>query len=85
MTREQAIQRVREIMHGGTVDRRPVTSVIRRGELALERWDEPVFALGFEYGFMAALVESFQITREELYGARTDSGRFYNLPGESLA
>lgn len=85
MTRDEAIKRVRAIAEErGTVDRRTAAAVMRRGERALERWNEPVFALGFDYGFAAAIIEAFEITREDLEGPppRGDSGRFYNLPGE---
>jgi hypothetical protein len=85
MTKAEAIRRIRAIQRGADVNRDRVLDVVDRGEIAAEQWDDPRFALGFEYGAIAGLAEAFGITKKDLEETtRTDSGRFYNLPGEDF-
>ena len=66
ISRDDALKKINEITNGSGVDRDQFTDKVRRGQIAIEFWNDPRFSLGFEYGFVCALVDVFNITREEI-------------------
>jgi hypothetical protein len=48
------------------VDRYKHLDVIQRGGVAESLWDDGAFTLGIEYGVLMALVELFEIRREDI-------------------
>ena len=66
MTKEEAIKWFKEISSGTGVDRYAALDIIRRGCIAQDLWDDPVFTLGVEYGVLIALVKAFNILAEDL-------------------
>ncbi|KKP29410.1 MAG: hypothetical protein UR19_C0015G0006 [Candidatus Nomurabacteria bacterium GW2011_GWF1_31_48] len=70
MNKKSAIKKIRGITGGDGLDRSGYP-VDMRGTIAQYKWNDGVFTLGFEYGYIKALMDSFEITEDELYGNRT--------------
>jgi hypothetical protein len=66
MDRDQAIARIYEITSGSGVDRQTALAVIQRGEIAERHWNDGLFTLGIEYGYLLALVDVFNLTAADI-------------------
>lgn len=65
MTKTEAIKWIKEIQTG-KFDRNEIVDQIPRGSIAVERWYEPEFAIGMEYGVIMALMKAYDIKKDEL-------------------
>lgn len=78
MNRNEAIRTIREMLAGDGVQREGLQhkSWVKErgmvGEIALSKWRDGVFGLGWEYGYMHGLIAAFDLQKEELYGAWDD-------------
>lgn len=65
MTREHAIIWIKEIQNGEGVNMNKFPADMK-GEIAKKLWSDATFSYGVEYGVMLALMEVFNITRDDL-------------------
>ena len=66
MDKAQAIAWFKEIDSGVGVDRYKHLNIIPRGAIAVTEWDGGIFTLGIEYGAMMAIVEIFDLEKEDI-------------------
>jgi hypothetical protein len=66
MTKQEAIAKINEVQSGSGVDRDAYLAVFAHSELSRRYWNDGDFTLGIEYGYLIALIEVFQITREDM-------------------
>ena len=60
MKKEQAIKWIEEIQCG-KFDRNEIVFKIPRGSIAIDKWNDPLFSYGMEYGVIYALIKVFDI------------------------
>ena len=66
MTKNQAIEWIKEIQTGG-FNRNEIVNQIPRGNIAVKIWDDSLeFSFGMEYGAIMALMMIYNIKKEEL-------------------
>lgn len=65
MTKEQAILKIRDIQSGNGVNR-DIIPVTMRGRCIRSSWDDGLVTLAFEYGYMMCLMETFDISPNDL-------------------
>lgn len=66
MSRADAIAWIRDITSGAGIDRTDTPVLAHRGQIAVEKWDDPLFTYGLEYGALIALCKAFDIDMAEL-------------------
>lgn len=66
MTKQEAIAKINEVQSGSGIDRDAFLQVFEHSQLSRQFWNDGVFTLGIEYGYLIALIEVFQITREDM-------------------
>ncbi len=69
--KKEAIRWFKNIVGGSGVDRTKFPNNMK-GRIARKNWNEPLFSLGVEYGFLIALREIYGITPKDLQGGGTD-------------
>ena len=65
MTKEEAIQQIKEIRNGNGIDRNEYPESMR-GDIAKQVWNNNNFSFGMEYGYILGLMKTHSITKEEL-------------------
>jgi len=71
MDKQSAIERIKGITGGDGIYRsRSCYPESMKGEIAKQYWDDGVFTLGFEYGYIQALMDAFGITEDDLYSKK---------------
>ena len=63
MTKQQAIAKIKEIQSGRWDRNKPEPP---KGSLAKTFWTDETFAYGMEYGAIVALMQAFEITKDDL-------------------
>ena len=66
MKKAEAIKWYKRISGGKGINRHKYLYVLKRGRIAKRAWDKAIFTLGIEYGAMMALIEIFNLTKEDL-------------------
>jgi hypothetical protein len=66
MDKQKAIQLIEDIQGGGSLFDRNVVPNIMRGSIAKDLWHNPYFAFGSEYGAIAAIMQCFDISEEDI-------------------
>jgi DNA-directed RNA polymerase subunit RPC12/RpoP len=71
LTKNEAIEKIVKIRVGFGVYRTAFPEELK-GEIAKNIWDDGAFTLGIEYGYIIALMDTFEITEREIthYGVR---------------
>lgn len=65
MDKNDAIRKIHDVVCGSYAIRESYPMVMR-GEIAKDKWNDGVFAIGFEYGYIKALMDTFDIAPDEL-------------------
>lgn len=66
MDKQSAIDKIKGITGGdGSYQLRTRYPESMKGEIAKSYWDDGVFTLGFEYGYIQALMDVFEITEDD--------------------
>ena len=65
MNKKSAIKKIVSIQSGHGVDRKKFPESLK-GEIAKRNWNEGIFTFGIEYGYILALLEVFEISKEDL-------------------
>jgi hypothetical protein len=65
MNKEEAIKEIHSIQCGSGIRRNRFPEEMR-GSIANNIWNDGKFTLGFEYGYMLALMDAFSITEFDL-------------------
>ena len=65
MTKDQAIKRIKEIQNG-KFNQNEIFSEIPLGQIAVRKWNDPMFIYGMEYGMIMGLMIAFNIKKDEL-------------------
>ncbi len=66
MNKKEAIQLILDIQYGSGVPERNAFPEEITGKLANRHWQNGIFSLGQEYGFIWALIKAFNITVKDL-------------------
>ncbi len=66
MTREEAIQWIKDIQGGVGVDREMMRLLVPMGRVALQMIDDAGFSYGVEYGVLLGLMVAFDLTEGDL-------------------
>ena len=69
MDKQEAISAAKEIVSGSGLDRNLFPEV-GKARFAKEKWNDPVFEIGMEYGYLLALITTYKITPEEIWGRK---------------
>jgi len=64
-TKAEVIAKIKAIQSGGGVKRDSFPDSMK-GEIPKAHWDDGLFTLGLEYGYMIALMDVFEITEGEI-------------------
>jgi len=71
MDKQSAIEKIKGITGGdGSYGSRSRYPESMKGEIAKAYWDDGVFSLGFEYGYIQALMDIFGIVEDDLNGRK---------------
>lgn len=65
MNKEEAMEQISEIISGFGIYRLDFPDSMK-GSFALKKWNDDVFILGMEYGYILSLMTNFQITEKDL-------------------
>ena len=63
--KQEGIKHIKSIQRGSGVDRTKFPEDMK-GSYPKDKWNDGIFTLGIEYGFIIGLMEFFDITEEDL-------------------
>ena len=63
--KQKAIEKIQEIQRGSGIDRTHFPEEMK-GSIAKEQWHNVEFSYGFEYGYIQALMDTFDLTKSSM-------------------
>lgn len=65
MNQRQAIEKIQAIRNGSGIDRTQFPDSMK-GEVPKTKWNDVLFTLGLEYGYLMALMDVYELTQSDI-------------------